>query len=484
MARPIASRRPTGLIGKTAERRGIGDDGPVLQSCDQFAPDSGVDGRDESEPETRQTRGQQRNRDHHALQPALPRVLAHHVAVARLIGPADFERAALAVGQLKCGGKIGEQVIDADRLRQCRDPARADHDRQSLDERADQLERQAAGPDHDGRAKFHDGDSAFAQHLPGLDPALEMLAERLVARGEAAEVHDSPNPGPPRRVAKIAGGHAILFEVVAVCAHGVHEVIGHVDSREGAIEGRRIEEVPRDDLRRRRHARRERGRLPRETAKPDSRGFEDGHQPSPDVAGRTRHEYRWRVSATPAAATSPVDRPNERRQKRLQLVGPRGVESAVMEPPHDALPVEDDQVGIVFMRGRIGEPLLPVACASVDRDDVIVEFDRGALAHPSVDEPPAERPQPANHRDLEQRDVRLRIDRRPVPFRPRLNRKTRLVREADRHERDLAGRRLRQHGVAARQELSLQRRKPIADPQGLLRGSRREVWPSTSGALR
>ena len=174
------------------------------------------------------------------------------------------------------------------------DPARADHHRQSLDERTDQLERQAAGPDHDGRAKFHDGDSAFAQHLPGLDPALEMLAEHLVARGEAAEVHDSPNPRPPRRVAKIAGGHAILFEVVAVCAHGVHEVIGHVDSGERAIEGRRIEEVPRDDLRRRRHARRERGRLPRQTAKPDSRGFEDRHQPSPDVAGRTRHEYRRR----------------------------------------------------------------------------------------------------------------------------------------------------------------------------------------------
>ena len=209
-----------------------------------------------------------------------------------MIGPADFERAALAVGQVKRGGKIGEQVIDADRLRQCGDPPRADHDRQTLDERANQLERQASGSDHDGRAKFHDGDSAFAQHLPGLNPALEMFAEHLIARGKAAEVHDSPNPGLPRRVAKIAGGHAILFEVVAVCTHGVHEVIGYVDSRESAIEGRRIEEVSRDDLRRRRHASGERGRLPGKTAKPGSRGFEDRHQPSSDVAGRTRHEYR------------------------------------------------------------------------------------------------------------------------------------------------------------------------------------------------
>jgi hypothetical protein len=53
---------------------------------------------------------------------------------------------------------------------------------------------------------------------------------------EAAEVHDSPNPRPPRRFAKIAGGHAIGFEVVAVCPHGVHLVIGHVDAGEGVIE--------------------------------------------------------------------------------------------------------------------------------------------------------------------------------------------------------------------------------------------------------
>ena len=153
-----------------------------------------------------------------------------------MIGPADFERAALAVGQLKRSGKIGEHVIDADRLRQCRDPPRADHDRQSFDERTDQLERQAPGPDHDGRAKFHDRDSAFSQHLAGLDPAPEMLAERLVARCEAAEVHDPANPGAPRRVAEIAGGDAIRFAVVAVRPHGVHQVIGHVDAREGAIE--------------------------------------------------------------------------------------------------------------------------------------------------------------------------------------------------------------------------------------------------------
>ena len=61
----------------------------------------------------------------------------------------------------------------------------------------------------------------------------------------------------------------------------------------------------------------------------------------------------------------------ERGENPEQVIGLRLVERAVMEPPHDAFPVEDDQVGIVFMRGRIGQPLLSVACASVDRDDVV-----------------------------------------------------------------------------------------------------------------
>ena len=92
------------------------------------------------------------------------------------------------------------------------------------------------GPDDDRRAELHDRDAAFSQHLAGLDPAAEMLAERLVARREAAEVDDPANPCPPRRFAKIVGGDAIGVAVVAVGPHGVHQVIGHVDARQRAIE--------------------------------------------------------------------------------------------------------------------------------------------------------------------------------------------------------------------------------------------------------
>ena len=120
-----------------------------------------------------------------------------------------------------------------------------------------------------------------------------MLAEGLLTRREPAEVHDAPNPRPPRCFAKVAGGRAIRFTVVAVRPHRVHQVIGHVDACEGAIERRRVEEIPRDHVRRRRHARRERGRMPRETAEPHTRALEDGHQPSPDVAGCASDEHEW-----------------------------------------------------------------------------------------------------------------------------------------------------------------------------------------------
>ena len=45
----------------------------------------------------------------------------------------------------------------------------------------------------------------------------------------------------------------------------------------------------------------------------------------------------------------------ERGESPEQVIGLRLVERAVMEPPHDSLPVHDDQVGIVFVLRRKGE---------------------------------------------------------------------------------------------------------------------------------
>jgi hypothetical protein len=63
-----------------------------------------------------------------------------------------------------------------------------------------------------------------------------MLAERLVPCREATEVDNATNPSPPRRLAKILSGDPIGVAVVAVGPHGVHEVVGHVDVRQRAVE--------------------------------------------------------------------------------------------------------------------------------------------------------------------------------------------------------------------------------------------------------
>ena len=116
----------------------------------------------------------------------------------------------------------------------------------------------------------------------------------------------------------------------------------------------------------------------------DDGDTEDEHRDA-GTGGVRRDAGRCDISGRPAERATP-EAPSARRLERCRI---RRDGATGRHPP-----VEDDQVGIVFMRWRIGEPLLPVAGAAVDRDDVIVKFCRGALAHPSVDEPPAEHPSP------------------------------------------------------------------------------------------
>ena len=131
-----------------------------------------------------------------------------------------------------------------------------------------------------------------------------MGAERLFTSGEAAQVNDPLYSRPKRRCAKVARRQAIFLEVVAVRPHRVHQVISDIDAGEGAVKRRRIEEIARDDLRRRCDARRQRRRVPGETAKPNARGLENRHEPSPDIPRRARE----RTAGGPAPEfLEPVD---------------------------------------------------------------------------------------------------------------------------------------------------------------------------------
>ena len=136
----------------------------------------------------------------HAAVPGAPGDFAQHPSEDQGVHPeaAHTSRSAPTIG-------LAQTRRSWWRLRQGRDPPRADHDRQTVYERADEFKREAARADHDRGAELHHRHPARSQYLARLDPAPQMLAERSVACGEAAEVHDSLNPRPPRRIAEVAG---------------------------------------------------------------------------------------------------------------------------------------------------------------------------------------------------------------------------------------------------------------------------------------
>ena len=146
-------------------------DGCRPEPVDELAADARVDRRGQAEPEARQARREQRHRDEPAPETPLPRVLAHDRAVRHDVRAADLENAAVALRQVEHGRETGHQVVERDGLRRRADPGRADHDREPLDERADQLERQAAAADHDAAPQLDDRHAGRTQHDAGFVPA-------------------------------------------------------------------------------------------------------------------------------------------------------------------------------------------------------------------------------------------------------------------------------------------------------------------------
>src|SRR5215218_5099210 len=82
---------PLWLNAKSLQRRGLMDDGWVAHTLDECAADAGVERGDQTQPQARQPRGQDRDRNHQTAQAALTGVLAHNVTVRHSIRAADVE---------------------------------------------------------------------------------------------------------------------------------------------------------------------------------------------------------------------------------------------------------------------------------------------------------------------------------------------------------------------------------------------------------
>lgn len=107
-----------------------------------------------------------------------------HLSIGHHLGPTGVERLAAGGVFARHSGQIARNVVERDRLRQCRDPARRDHHGEPLHQAKDRPEGGAALPDHHGRAQCRHGHPVRGQSLT-----------RLAA---AVRTHRSSPPSPPR----------------------------------------------------------------------------------------------------------------------------------------------------------------------------------------------------------------------------------------------------------------------------------------------
>ena len=140
----------------------------MRQALHQLAADPRVDRGNEREPEAREAGRQHRDRYEQPPQAALPRVLLHQFAVGNDVGSSYLEHSARARLEVERRDEVGDEVLDGDRLRSRPHPARRDHGGQPLGERTDELEREAAGADHDRGPeldRLHTGRREQTAHL-------------------------------------------------------------------------------------------------------------------------------------------------------------------------------------------------------------------------------------------------------------------------------------------------------------------------------
>ena len=111
------------------QRRRVADDGFVAQAGDEFPAHARVHGRHKTEPQTRETRAEQGDRNHDPADTGLARVFAHQFAVGDPSRSADFKHGAALVFDIESVDQVRDDIIDRDGLGRGPHPAWRDHHR-------------------------------------------------------------------------------------------------------------------------------------------------------------------------------------------------------------------------------------------------------------------------------------------------------------------------------------------------------------------
>ena len=276
-----------------------------------------------AEPEAREPRRQHRHGHHRPAQAALPRVLAHQLAV----GDAGRRRRSRRprsrrARQVERRDQVGDQVLDRDRLGQrCPPSAASPSPAAARPARAPSRTRALPGADHDRGAELDRRHAGLAEDPADLLPAREVRRE-LVAAGRGRRGRRSAarrRRGRPRRTTSAPRGRAPRSRRLEPIEW--IEVVGGVDAVERAAERGRVEHVARDDL----GPRPTRPRAPRAGGPGSGRAAPASssarQQPAADVAGGAGDEDRLsgahaRATTSAAATRSPSSRSTRSRAQQ------------------------------------------------------------------------------------------------------------------------------------------------------------------------
>ena len=213
------------------------------------------------------------------------------------VGPADLDDPAPVEVELDRLDEVVEHVLDRDRLGQGPHPARRDHDRQPVDQRADHLEGGAAGADDDRRAQLEGRRRPTPARIRPTSWRLARWPERSPPPRRGRRGRRCAAPRRARAAAREGlGAPAVGVAVVGAGGHRVDQVVGRVDARERGVERARAS-----------RRRRARPRWPGRRAPASSAGrrvisrsrrppaLEARAQPPADVAGGPGQEDQRRV---------------------------------------------------------------------------------------------------------------------------------------------------------------------------------------------
>ncbi len=227
-------------------------------------------------------------------------VLAHHLLVGDVLGPAGVQHLARRFVDEGHAHHVLEQVLQRDRRRLRLHPLRRHHQRQVVHQVADHLVGRRAGANDDAGPDLGDGHRAAAQPLAGVAARHQVLGVGLVGH-QAAQVDDAAHAGSGRGGSEVLGGLQVQAAEVAPGGHRVHQVPGGVDALERSTQRRRLQRVGLDELGTGPIARLQHLQVARRRPHREAFARQTGHQVAAHVPGGAEDEHTPRRRRTRVA---------------------------------------------------------------------------------------------------------------------------------------------------------------------------------------